>query len=295
MPVNIAKLYKFTKQLKVIFPDYKSSFKCPICLHDFSEADINEGKLCDAHIIPKTLGGHKKTIVCTNCDNRIGHDIEGPIVNHIMDFEKMFLRRSGKVSGGAFISIENELYPAQISTTKGKRWSIIMPNQSKFASFVKKMDSTPATIKTLLQLPRKANDVVLQAFSLKIAYLASFEHYGYKYILQKELDWVRSIINSPKSYKAPYKFSFMVKQSPFEGLEYVINLNHPDNINALIFLGSLSRFAVLVILPPLEKDSNRPFSGIGLTDKHQINIHVVNNSNSSVTFYFSFCKRNDQK
>ena len=62
-----------------------------------------------------------------------------------------------------------------------------------------------------------------------------------------------------------------------------------NDINALVFLGLLGRFAVLVILPPLEKNSTQLFSGPGLTDKHQLTIHIVSNPNSTVTLYLSFC------
>lgn len=285
MSVNRTKLNRCTEELKNIFSDYKSSYKCPICLHDFSIEDVDKGKLCDAHIIPKTLGGKRRTIVCTNCDNKIGHEIEGPIKNYLTNLSTIYLKKNGKIYGSSEIIIEGKTFPAQISANKGKGWTIKMLDPNLVEQLFGQIKKAPFKVTALIPKPRKATNQTNTALSLKIAYLAAFEHYGYNYILKNQLNWVRDALRSPQSYKTPYKCSFIIDPYPFKN-EYLLIRYSLIGFDTPIFIGKLGKLGTLVLLPPFEQDPNKPFNGYGLENRHQVIITLAEDCHSIISIDF---------
>jgi len=285
MPLNSTKLNRFTKELKTMFPGYSLLFKCPVCLCDFSETDVKKGRLCDAHIIPEKLGGINKTIVCTSCDSKIGHEIEGPIINHLTNLSIMNLKKNGKVYGSSQIVIEGESYPAKISANKGKGWTIEMLDPYRAERLFEQAKKKPFRFTALFRKSHKATNQSFRAFSLKIAYLAAFEHYGYKYILQDQLNWLRNALCRPQSCEAPYKCSFMIGAYPFR-YEYLLIRYPLTGFDASIFIGKLGNLGTLVLLPPFEQDPNKPFSGYGLENGHQVTVTLAEDFHSVVSIDF---------
>ena len=271
MSPSIAKVSRFTEELKAIFPDYSFSFRCPVCLRDFTEADVIDGRLCDAHIIPAKLDGSTKTTVCAACDSRIGHEIEGPLMNYLTNLSTIYLKRGGKIRGSSKIVIGDQIYPARISVDTSKGWTIEMLDPTRSEDLVEQVRKGPFRATLLVSKSQKATNNALTAFALKAAYLAAFEHLGYKYILQRQLDWIRQVIRSPQSFGTPYKSVFLIKPYPLKG-EYLLIRHAIVGFDAVIILAKIGDAGTCVILPPFELAPNQEFSGYALEDKQELAI-----------------------
>jgi hypothetical protein len=113
-------------------------------------------------------------------------------------------------------------------------------------------------------LHNKVNNYILKKFYAKIAYLAAFEKYGYKYILRNELEPFRNYINNLSIENEPYNFGTLLLKSPLIGplanFEYVISCIENDDYSIPFFLGD--HYAVF--LPPLLNKKNQEFYSYGL-------------------------------
>ncbi len=273
MSIDRKKLSTFTDELQTIYSRYKFVFKCALCLRDFSIKDIEEGRVINAHIIPGKLGGSITTIACRCCDSRIGHDIEGPTINYLHDSDVIQGRKSGKMRGKSYVSIGNKLCPTQVSSTSDGKIVVKILNPAHVAKFFEQnFVKPPFQIRMYLQQSRKARDDKVAPLLLKMAYLAAFDQYGYTYILQKELDWIRAILKDPTSNEMPYRCALLSQNpllaGPVKGMEYLLFPVKVNEFNVPTFIAR----NCLVVLPPLERNSKQVFNGYGLEGKEQIRI-----------------------
>src|SRR4051794_6355215 len=57
-------------QLTNFYPDYVDTFLCPTCLTPVPLADKDQ--ISDAHIVPKSVGGTIRTVLCKPCNDKFG-------------------------------------------------------------------------------------------------------------------------------------------------------------------------------------------------------------------------------
>lgn len=262
MPLNFEKLERYTAELRDLFPGYSYTFKCPICFRDF---DIQQKKIIDAHIVPQSLGGRLTTFSCVECDSRIGHDIEGPIINFLLDGEVLEGRRVGKVRGGeTLLRIDNREYRARISVAKKGQIMVNLPNPYEYAYFLEHDAQNMHKSQIIYDWSGRVSDEKITPLFLKMAYLAAFDTYGYRYIYHHELNWVRYILNSIKGYRIPYKCSFIPKDSLMNllptKLEYCFCPMKMESWIAPTFMWKIC----VVVLPPFRDGKPRQFTGYGL-------------------------------
>lgn len=284
MSLNLEKLSRFTTELRTLFPEYKYIFKCPFCLRDFSEPDIDTNKIIDAHIIPEKLGGRSKTVACAECDNRIGHEIEGPMINFLYANEIMHGRRIGKVWGKTYARINDKKYRTQISGTKDKRILVHLPIPQEVDEFFKQDFENLKKASIVYECSERINDEIVSPLFLKMAYLAAFERYGYRYIFHPELNWIRDVLNDVRKYKIPYKCSFIpsepvMNQLP-KKLEYALIPMKIKSWTAPTFMWK----ACVVLLPPFRDGKPRQFVGFGIEIGSNVEFKLDFDSNDEPLF-----------
>jgi hypothetical protein len=53
---------------------YSHTYGCPLCLRLFRRDQIDQCSM--GHALPKSLGGKLKVLVCTECEQRSGHELD---------------------------------------------------------------------------------------------------------------------------------------------------------------------------------------------------------------------------
>lgn len=282
MALDFEKLKRFTSELKRLLPNYGYTFKCPFCFRDFSNDDIVQRKVIDAHIIPESLGGRTTTIACYECDNRIGTAIEGPAINWTSDIEIMTGKRTGKIRGGkTYLRTQNRNYKVEILANKKNQVVINIPNPNDYAYFLEHDVHNIDKSQRSYDWSERVTDEQLAQFYLKMAYLAAFDKYGYKYIYHSELNWIRCALASKAKYHIPYKFFFTQKGSLLDSLPVALEFGFcPMKIQSWIAPMFFWKAGV-VFLPPFRSSNSKQFDGFGLESKkqHRMTLSCDDNDN----------------
>lgn len=206
MSINEAKLRAFQREIESIDSDFRGIFRCPICLNDYQY----ESYLANSHIIPESLGGRSKTIACESCDSVIGANLEGPLANYINNLEVLGLKkRNRKVHGKVSLSYAGKNYKTRI-LSKDNTLIVNLPVPGDIEALEADMKNTDL-VKFTLNChfnSNKVNNRAAQLIGLKMAYYAAFDQFGYRYILNSGLDWIRDIIRNPEYKNLPYTAAF---------------------------------------------------------------------------------------
>jgi hypothetical protein len=285
MTINKEKLNNFIKVLKEIEPNFNGLFRCPICLSDY----LHESDLVNGHIIPKALGGKAKTIVCRKCDTTIGSKLEGPLINHVSNLNVLSFKKNDKIRSKMTLSYEGKTYKTRIEL-KDKLMTIKLPNPGDIdllTANIKKNKETNYTLNYHFK-NKNINNRATQLLGLKIAYYAAFNRFGYRYILNSDIDWIRDAILNSSTNELPYKATFYSKMdlmsiSPIK-MEFIIPEIYFEKLRVPIFISNHT----LVILPPFSPhsidDQKKLFSN---NSKKNITIKFVQISNNSYDLFLT--------
>lgn len=185
----------------------KNKFICPICLKIF---DLNEclnsgDKISLEDIPPKSLGGHPLTITCKNCNNSCGRNLDIYLFNEIK--KGCIIPLSGKEMQKGTISNGSTTLQGQISfDVYNKIISVKIDEKNNNPSNIDTLNSDlkkafesriPANFQMNFTELKRCPEVLSTAL-LKNAYLLAFHTFGYRYILQSNLDIVRIQILFPQ-------------------------------------------------------------------------------------------------
>jgi hypothetical protein len=215
---------KFVKQLKDISSTglleinlpFENTYKCPICLNDFCEKDLdinlkNHLTLEDAP--PLSLGGKANTLTCKKCNNESGYKIDFHLVEILneQDLRNFLPNTSTKVNvthkGEKVQGILNIDKDGTITISHSKKNN----NPSNLDNYVENtgFGDRPNVFFQASRVDTNKVDIAL----LKTAYILAFEKFGYPLILNKAFDIVRQQILNPSVEIYPY--GFWTKQDIF--------------------------------------------------------------------------------
>jgi hypothetical protein len=248
---------EMAEDLSTVLAGKQNVILCPLCLSEFTENDISPETLSEEHIIPQSAGGIVKTLTCKACNNTAGHDIEG-------DFARLFRIESARHGGGkvdARIKVTGGVgSPAQVSfTSEGMHVRLSPTTEYAKREMVEHLRQHATGEREMsLKMVNNIDTTKPTASIVKMAYLALFKDWGYKYVLLPNRDWVRkgirfdceerewlsslvipmTITDASDLPETPTRISF---ETNCDGINVACSI-----IRALPGLGS-----ILVILPPM--------------------------------------------
>ena len=202
----------FLKESGILKIDLKfdRTYICPICLRQFSEADLDQGlknplTLEDAP--PKSLGGKASVLTCRECNNTAGHHIDVHLTERMneLDHEAFLpgvifsaqLKNDGKISGGK-VSVSET---GEITI----RHDIKKNHPEKLKEYI------AATVKDSpveIIFETKTDPFRVQLALLKTGFLLTFVKFGYSFILNESYNRVRDQLRNPKHDIYPTDFWF---------------------------------------------------------------------------------------
>lgn len=178
-------------------------YMCPLCMTLYTVDEVDTHGLTVEHVPPRSIGGRPLVLTCRACNNGAGHRLDA----HLERRER--LRRFGG-PGALGDSLEVTVTIAGIVN----RGSLRLDAHRRLLLTGNPKQNNPANIAELSQrLPelmtpgreiriefRDTFDAENAQLSLvRAGYLAAFALFGYAYILQPELDPIRTAIAQPNN------------------------------------------------------------------------------------------------
>jgi len=262
----------YASDLSIYFPEVTDQFLCPICLTLFTRDALTAEPpaVALAHVVPKSLHGRLCTLVCRQCDNRVGSAFDSHVgrEKELQDWEQGAAAVSGRLkynNGDIGVEIRRN------GNTLGF-WDV--PQQSppkSWERFLKAAASdwsnTTFSFTVLTYSAIKRNISLLYS-----AFLTMFYYFGYEYVLSPNADRARQVIRDNNgSWNLHYTiFSLPRSQSEtMPSLPSVSVLTEPKDIRSfLVALPSPKEdeAARCVLLPGFGDDGKKAYDRIlGLT------------------------------
>lgn len=201
--------------LASVDPRYSDHFVCPICFTVFSHEEIHSRALSDGHVWPEGLREksgtekirHQHVLLCTECNNHAGTmgDKQMQLREAAKDAEKrgeLFGGRTVEVIRGPAekpIRLQAQLKLEQNEAIQGKiifpldrngEWARNNPKERERFEALGKNNSFSMIVYPLHEMKLHLAEVGW----ITSAYLLAFFTFGYRYILNGDLDRVREYI-----------------------------------------------------------------------------------------------------
>ncbi len=184
---------RFSANLTIWFPDTNGVFVCPVCRSGFSTLSLetNPPSVALAHIVPRSLGGGPKTLICRPCEN----DLSAALDRAAADEARFHEWLAGRQTRYASVS-EPEGHVSFEFGTEGERPTLkTIPERSS-------PQAREALIKRLMSKAGASFTVRIQTFHerrrdlsyLYHAFLAMFDVFGYEFAFAREVDRVRALL-----------------------------------------------------------------------------------------------------
>lgn len=266
---------EYALRLAEAVPGTPYVFICPVCRKGFrTQRDARAGT-CRAHIIPRALGGSKKTMVCRECDSAIGTRIEGPVLKLILDDRIAGGKRAGRIRNPVHIDTLAGRLDCSVSydNKAGRRVRITgSPSAKRLLEEARRQVEPPrsAVVPMKYVYDKEKVNRTHELLLLKVAYYAGFEHLLYEYVLRPDLRWVGQLLLGEQGITAPYQFTLSVPQDRTDKMLWrdrqtgdikPTATTHIDGTiddePAVFCYVSLHENTALVILPPREFDPSR--------------------------------------
>lgn len=239
----------YALNLSLIDPSCADLFMCPLCRRLFDRGCLSGDALTLDHIVPKSLGGRHRTLMCKTCNNDLcGSKLEADLVRRFELEDKLSGVSDEPLRGDARIGGE--------VVTADWRFSV-----REFT--VDGRINPPSSIEAISRLP----DPVLEAFSphidfdqrntviamLKIAYLSMFAFFGYDYILREPADTIRLQILAPSNNLSPLRMPLLTRVP--EDMVEISLIHTPKELKSFFGVFHMRGRSIGVVLPGTEEDS----------------------------------------
>lgn len=271
---------ELSQQLRELSPNTNETFKCPFCLKSFYEIDPNDKKIAKAHVIPEALGGKYKTFACKTCDNELGGQLEGHIINFIRDMKILAGKMDGSIRGKTSIELNGHSVVVQPIYIDAEEYIFKIPNPFDANYFSDYVNAQNKSFKFDMILEEKGLEIEnIERFYLKMAYLAAFDRWGYHYILKEEVDKIRRFLMGEIESK-PYHFGRMITSKIIDERikikQYLLVEIENEFYKYPLFISDYS----VILLPPLDNKKNKPFNGYNLEENTNLQIKFIPRDNN---------------
>ena len=204
-------LDSFLADLRSVLPGCTEEFLCPLCLRPFSPEGVFIDELTEGHVWPRHIreqSGSKKAnaqkvVLCKTCNSRAGShgDKQMQLLERVKKGEE-----SGRLWGERRIQVllptaeqpvelrgevvrSHDKLDTQLKITRNRT------SPDALARF-KTLSERDETFTMLVYPPHELKPVLAQIGWITSAYLLAFYSLGYRYILQSDLDPVRSLVQA---------------------------------------------------------------------------------------------------
>lgn len=230
---------------------YENTYICPICLNQFSEADLvanSKNMLTLEDSPPDSLGGKKVALTCRDCNSRCGHDLDFHLQEAILELDsKEHLPHS---SQKATITVDGIPIQGEVKVTETSMEITLSEKNNNpivVQEHLKKV--APDKVATVEPRPSRVNPLKFDVALLKSAYILAFAKFGYNLFLNPCYDIVREQLKNPET--RIYPEGFWTKQrfaEEHEGVYFILDEGFQ---------------AIFIILPVKTKSTTRRF-GVAL-------------------------------
>lgn len=236
--------HRFSKDLSRLWPVMAERYVCPVCMTIFERESINLGELTDGHVWPriirrqvKNLDKHR-VLLCSHCNSRSGERGDAAIHTH---FEIDEAKSEGHLYGTQRIEVVSWKTGEKIEVrgAVSEREQIITlhrgqnnPSELKrFHQIVEEKHNTALLIQNEKPFPQQH----LLVGWVTAAYLYAFWKFGYRFILQPQLNVIRQFIldsfkpeNKHKRLPAPNIPGFMVRAEIDNSTNNPVDVREPE-------------------------------------------------------------------
>ncbi len=253
---------------------HDSTYICPICSNQFSNADLkaeSTNMLTSEDSPPDCLGGKKVALTCKDCNNRCGHDLDFHLQEAILELDSRELLPHS--TRKAAITVDGETVHGEIRVTETSM-EISFSEKSNNPTVVKEhlKNIVPNKIATVEPKPSRVDPLKFEVALLKSAYILAFAKFGYNLFLDPCYEIVREQLKNP--HARIYPEGFWTKQQftkEQEGVHFILDEGYQAIfvILPLVTKSTIRRFGVALPLPnvPIEsvvKKLKEQEAGFGL-------------------------------
>lgn len=193
----------YSSNLSFYKTEKKDVFLCPVCLNEFSkeDSDTNPSKLALAHVIPRSIGGKLKTLICAQCDSKIGAQYD----RHVLLEKENFDRQKGNSDAFKYAHLtlkDGDRIPIMLNWDGPTDPQIIISNPvsrkypaAKWREDIGKFTGLSGEFDFSIEFKEEVVDPKKRNISLLYsAFLMMFHQFGYEYVLSRNVDRIRQII-----------------------------------------------------------------------------------------------------
>jgi hypothetical protein len=237
-----------TKDLNDLHPGMGDVIVCPICLRIIPREAISQKLLTDGHVWPKDMRKKSKiandqtVLLCKDCNNSPGGqgDAQMQLFERIKENSEV-----GELYGIRTVDIverpEDQPIQMRVRVNKddhdfitvsgkldqNKKWLGSSPeDQIQFEKLVKKSTETQQQLRITIHPPHEYKSNLVRAGWVTDAYLMAFYTFGYRYILNKDLDFIRAYITS--SFNPDYESTLALPAREDFHIYTGDNIDYPD-------------------------------------------------------------------
>ena len=205
---KIAIFNKCVQAYHILSGDDRDICICPLCGIGFIREAIDEKILTLEHIPPESLGGKDVLLTCVNCNNRSGHKLDSELVKRQSHYNLItaLTKRTSEFSGRVKLEIAGEKlnFDLYINSQTGRGSYKPAGNNPKamerYSTEMKRFATEDLwngqEVKTTTVFGY--NDWLSKVGDLRLAYLASFALFGYRYAFDNRLSKIREQILNPE-------------------------------------------------------------------------------------------------
>lgn len=273
MATNIRKqilFEKFSSQLQLLKDNdlicidlkYNKTYICPICLNQFSEADLDSSKskncLTEEDAPPDCLGGSRIALTCKKCNSECGYKIDFHLRELIEKEENSKFVR-GSIQTG-IIDFNGNPITVQMTSKGDGKLQVLHDKKRNNPSVFKEFIKSFKTGNLMIFNPKKSrlNSKKVNYALLKTNYIITFSKFGYIFLLDKAYDSIREQILHPE--KEIIKYNLTIHNShlkDYVGTHYVLDKGIKGIFNIFNLKTKLTEKAYGAFLPipiiPIEK------------------------------------------
>lgn len=243
--------------LLVIDIQYPETYICPLCVRQFSEdalVQTSENPLTLEDAPPKSLGGKANVLTCRECNNIAGQKIDWHLTARMNELDQY-----GFVPGVEFYpEFDNDGLIVQGAIKVSEEGEITANHVKKKNDPVKLNKYVASTgAEDLINIKFRDSKVDifrLQLALLKVAYLLTFEKFGYSFLLHDVYNRLREQLRDPEVEVYPLESWFHAEYyKAYQGIPFITGKGLEGILPIFVLNTGLTERTFAFILPLMNK------------------------------------------